>query len=91
MDASYRRLYEGSGQDIDEPHGGGHSLDTDGFVEYWEWKVILHELTNGSLKEQDYILEHVNWIAFMNELAFRKDLKDYQSAIIKRYTEANRA
>jgi hypothetical protein len=61
-----------------------------GFTEYWGWKAILHEITDGKISEQEYILENLNWIGFLNELAFRKDLADNQRAIIERHTKADR-
>ena len=86
VDASYKRLYEGSGHDTDESHGGSDGVG--GFSEYWGWKAILHQITEGSLIEQDYILENLNWIGFLNELAFRKDLAENERAIIERHTKA---
>lgn len=51
----------------------------DGFRDFWGWKLTIHELTDGNPLFEHEILTNWNWIQFLNEIAFRKDLDEYRN------------
>lgn len=54
------------------------------FSDAWSWKIIMHELSGGDIRLQDY-WDRQTWIRFLNELAFRKEMNFVNQQKIKKW------